>query len=227
VRVLGVDACRAGWVGVVLGDGPVRAHVGATVAEVLARAEATGPVAVVAVDIPIGLPDAAVRRADRETATALGPRRSSVFVTPTRTALNAADYRAGLAANRGLGMGGFSVQAFALRPKVLEVDAWVRACGRRVVEVHPELSFARMAGAPLCESKHTWAGVHRRTDLLRAHGVAFPDDLGAAGRTAAVDDVLDAGAAAWSARRVAEGTARCLPDPPEVFSDGLPAAIWA
>jgi predicted RNase H-like nuclease len=39
--------------------------------------------------------------------------------------------------------------------------------------------------------------------------------------------VLDAAAAAWSARRVAAGTAVLLPDPPEVFSDGWPAAISA
>jgi predicted RNase H-like nuclease len=41
-----------------------------------------------------------------------------------------------------------------------------------------------------------------------------------------VDDVLDAAAAAWTALRVSQGAARCLPDPPETFSDGLPCAIW-
>jgi hypothetical protein len=30
-----------------------------------------------------------------------------------------------------------------------------------------------------------------------------------------VDDVLDAAVAAWTARRLADGTARCLPDPPD------------
>ena len=41
-----------------------------------------------------------------------------------------------------------------------------------------------------------------------------------------LDDLLDACAVAWTARRYAAGTAYSLPDPPEVFSDGLPAAIW-
>lgn len=41
-----------------------------------------------------------------------------------------------------------------------------------------------------------------------------------------LDDVLDAAAAAWSARRVLSGTAVCRPQEPEVFSDGLPCAIW-
>jgi predicted RNase H-like nuclease len=47
------------------------------------------------------------------------------------------------------------------------------------------------------------------------------------GQGYAVDDVLDACAVAWSAARHASGFARPLPDPPEVFSDGIPAAIWA
>jgi predicted RNase H-like nuclease len=43
---------------------------------------------------------------------------------------------------------------------------------------------------------------------------------------AAVDDVLDAAVVAWSGRRVLSGQADSLPDPPEVFSDGWPSAIW-
>jgi predicted RNase H-like nuclease len=53
-----------------------------------------------------------------------------------------------------------------------------------------------------------------------------PDDLGAAGDGAGVDDVVDAAAAAWTGRRVAQSLARSLPDPPERFSDGLDCAIW-
>jgi predicted RNase H-like nuclease len=67
--------------------------------------------------------------------------------------------------------------------------------------------------------------MHTRRELLASAGIALSDDLGVAGR-AAVDDVLDAAAAAWSARRVVMDEAISLPDPPEVFSDGLPAAIW-
>jgi len=228
--VLGVDACRAGWVGVLLGDG-VRAEVSVYVArqmvDLVAAAEADGgPVAVVGVDIPIGLADGGPRLADVLARQAAGVRRASVFLTPVREALRANDYPTALAIHRELTGGGCSVQAFALRPKILEVDAWVRAGGRRVVEVHPELSFARMSGTPLAESKATWAGAENRRALLAREGIAFASDLGQAGRLAGVDDVLDAGAAAWSARRVARGQATCLPSPPQTFSDGLPCAIW-
>ncbi|RYZ25766.1 MAG: DUF429 domain-containing protein, partial [Propionibacteriaceae bacterium] len=40
------------------------------------------------------------------------------------------------------------------------------------------------------------------------------------------DDVVDAGACAWSALRLARGTARSLPDPPQELPDGRTAAIW-
>jgi len=95
-----------------------------------------------------------------------------------------------------------------------------------VVEVHPEVSFAQLAGSPLPDGKRTWAGVHHRRRLLAEAGVHLWDDVGEAGRHAAVDDVLDAAAAAWTAVRVATGTATTLPNPPAEYSDGWPAAIW-
>jgi predicted RNase H-like nuclease len=64
------------------------------------------------------------------------------------------------------------------------------------VEVHPQVSFARLAGSPLPEGKRTWAGAQHRRHLLADAGVVLADDVGQAGRHAAVDDVLDAGAAA-------------------------------
>jgi len=49
---------------------------------------------------------------------------------------------------------------------------------------------------------------------------------GEVGAEVAVDDILDAAVAAWTARRVARGQALSMPDPPEIFSDGLLCAIW-
>jgi predicted RNase H-like nuclease len=83
-----------------------------------------------------------------------------------------------------------------------------------------------MAGGWLFESKATWAGVERRQELLAAANNRLAGDLGTTGRMARVDDVLDAAAAAWSARGVAAGDAVPLPNPPETYSDGLPCAIW-
>lgn len=216
-----------GWVGVVLDEGLVPVHVVVHVASTIAAlVDAAGDPTVIGIDIPIGLPDTARRQADVLAYARLGPRRSSLFLTPTRAALLAGSHAAAVAANRERTGDGVSAQAYGLRSKILEVDAWVRHVPHRVVEVHPELSFATLAGAPLPDGKRSWAGAHHRRRLLAGAGILLVDDVGRAGRHAGVDDVLDAGAAAWSASRVAAGTAMALPDPPVRHADGWPAAIW-
>jgi predicted RNase H-like nuclease len=73
-------------------------------------------------------------------------------------------------------------------------------------------------------AKRTAAGLEARAAALRSVGIGPPAYVRGQGYGAA--DLLDACAAAWTARRVASGVAESLPDPPETFSDGLPAAIW-
>ncbi len=233
-RVLGVDACRAGWIGIAVCGGPTQAYAASRIRDLVDRATADGPVHVIAIDIPIGLADAGRRAADVLARKALGPRWPSIFIPPVRTAVQAADYHAAAAENRRMAGEGLSRQAFALRAKILDVHGWLRArqagtaqspAPARVVEAHPELSFAGLAGAPLRARKSTWAGAVQRRALLAQAGIVLAGDLGPDGEQAGVDDVLDAAAAAWTARRVSQGSARCLPDPPEVFSDGIPGAI--
>jgi len=125
-----------------------------------------------------------------------------------------------------------SVQAYHILPKVAEVDALL--LGRpgdaaRVHEVHPEVSFAAMNGrAGLAHGKKRKAGRDERLDLLTP---AFSDaprvflDEYPRKRVAA-DDVLDAFAALWTARRLASGDAWTLPARPSVDRHGLTAAIY-
>ncbi|MGL4177955.1 MAG: DUF429 domain-containing protein [Dermatophilaceae bacterium] len=226
VPVLGVDGCKAGWVGVVLMPGAPRPRVvvARTIEELVETVRAETDVRVVGIDIPIGLPDNTVRQADVLARRSLPGRASSVFTTLTRPAYLAADRAEADAVNRALSGQGVGAQAFALRAKIVEVDAWVRTRPTvEVVEIHPEVSFAEMSGAPITAGKRTEEGARRRLEALAAAGVARPSVL--SGRGYATDDVLDACAVAWSAARRAAGAARSLPDPPEVFSDGVPAAI--
>jgi predicted RNase H-like nuclease len=223
-RVLGVDACKSGWIGVALSEGTVSAYAAAEIGGLVEEAAAGGPLAVIAVDIPIGLPDTGRRQADVLARKAVGPLWPSVFMTPVRPALEAPDYATAADLSRRLAGEGISRQAFALQAKILQVDRWVRTTPHRVVEVHPEASFAGLAGAALQSRKSCWAGTALRRRLLAGAGIGLPDDLGLAGEKAAVDDVLDAAAAAWTAVRVLRGQARSTP--PELFSDGLPSAIW-
>lgn len=225
--VLGVDACRAGWVGALLEPGAPRPRVvvAGSLEALLDAASEHLHLEVVAVDIPIGLPDTAVREADRLARAALPGRASSVFSTPVRAAVAAPTYEEANAANRAATTKGISQQAWAIVPKIREAEAFVRAHpDLRVVEVHPEVSFAELAGAPIAARKKDSDGPAARLAALAAAGVASPSILKGSGYGS--DDVLDACAAAWTAARVASGLARQLPEPPQVHSDGLPAAIW-
>jgi predicted RNase H-like nuclease len=227
-RVLGVDACPGGWVGLALRAG-TRAYFAPTIGELVSAADVDQMVSVVGIDIPIGLPDTGRRRADVLAREIVGARRSSVFMTPVRDSLLAPDHASAVAINRRLAGEGVSMQAYRLRARILEVDAWLRnalGADRPVLEVHPEVCFATLAGAALETRKSTWAGVEQRRRLLAGAGVELVGDLGATGAVAGVDDVLDAAAVAWTARRYVRGGATSLPDPPEVFVDGIPSAIW-
>jgi predicted RNase H-like nuclease len=225
-RVVGVDACRAGWVAIAWAGCEIQAYVDSDIGALLALAAADGPVEVVGIDIPIGLADNSLRQADLLARKAAGVRWPSVFVTPVRRALGTDDYQDASALNRRLAGSGISRQAFYLRDKILQVDNWLPSAQCPILEVHPELSFAELAGGPLTDSKSTWAGAVRRGHLLAGAGIDASGDLGLTGQLVGVDDVLDAAAVAWTAGRAARGTARCLPDPPERFSDGIACAIW-
>lgn len=227
VPVLGVDACKAGWVGAILEPGAPRPRiaVAATIAGLVETVRQSVAIQAVAIDIPIGLPDHTTREADALARKALKGKASSVFTTLTRAAYAEPTRDTADPVNRALTGQGVGAQAFGLRAKILEVDAWVR--GRptvMVVEAHPELSFAVMAGAPIVAGKKTEEGRAARLSALAAAGLASPSVLTGSGYAA--DDVLDACAAAWTAARRTTGAARPLPDPPQIFSDGIPAAIW-
>ena len=225
VRVLGVDGCRDGWVGVAADPGAPRAYAAPDLLALVALAEADGPLVRVGVDIPIGLLDAGWREADRLAAASLGRRRASIFRTPVRAALEAPDHASGVRTSNEASGAGFSIQAWGLRTKVFEVDLVVRGGDDRITEVHPELSFARMAGRPAQHPKKTWAGQQERLRLLDDAGIDLARLTGDAG-SAAPDDVVDAAAVAWTALRLAHGEAVSVPDPPQPVPYGLHAAIW-
>lgn len=216
--VLGVDACKSGWVGIRLADS-VTAHFARTIDELVRD---IGAVAVVAIDIPIGLVDGGHREADRLAREFLAHRRSTLFMTPVRAAVEAPDHETASAINQRITGSGISIQAFGLCEKILQVDRWLPSAPCPVIEVHPEMSFAEMAGAPLAERKKTWAGVERRRALLAAAGVLPVGGLD--GVDAGVDDVLDAAAAAWTARRFLAGEAISVPAQPDRV-DGREIAI--
>jgi predicted RNase H-like nuclease len=108
--------------------------------------------AVIAVDMPIGLPDR-TGRGGRGPESAirplLGGRQSSVFSVPSRSAVMAEDYREAcrIALATSEPPRKVSKQCFHLFPKIREIDAlMIPPLQDRVFECHPELAFWRLAG---------------------------------------------------------------------------------
>lgn len=125
MAVVGVDACKGGWIGVCLSPQGITGGVFASTLEELSQAvpNAQG----FAVDIPIGVPEDGPRSADLEARRLLGPRRNSVFLTPVRAALQASTHaEATAAAGQRTGQG-VSQQAYALAWKILQAERW-RQC---------------------------------------------------------------------------------------------------
>lgn len=163
--------------------------------------DAAPPACELAVDMPIGFAaGAATRACDDLARRALGPRRASVFAPPVRAVLDASDHGEANARSKALTGRGLSIQAFHLMPRIREVDRWLRgdaAPVNRVFECHPELAFARFAGAPMTHPKRTLSGRRERLDLLesRAPGTSeVVDALLASTRRSdvAADDAIDA-----------------------------------
>ncbi len=250
--VAGVDGCPGGWLAVfvpVEGPGPapgsVTAHPEAArvalfsrFADILQCGEAP---AVIAVDIPIGLPERATaggRACDVAARTVLGGRQSAVFAIPSRAAVMCTDYRDACAAALASSdpPRKVSKQAFNLFPKIREVDALVSpARADVIVECHPEVAFWALNGCRALEtpkkvkSRPNPDGLAQRRQLLQSAG--FGADFVAGhpfrARDAGPDDLVDACAIAWSAVRLLRGEAVTFPQASQVAFDarGLPMRI--
>ena len=208
--VLGVDGCRGGWLAAELDeDNSVAWHWSGDIDQLLRLS-----VDVVAIDIPIGLADAGVRACDVQARAALGRRGVTVFPAPVRPVLGCATYADARRLLSSAGGPSMSAQAFGIVNAVWQVDAVITCDDEpRVVEAHPELAFMLMGNSAALPGKRTVEGGASRRQLL---GEWLPDltsILTTAPPRARPDDVLDALACAWVARRWRAGAA-C------VFGDG-------
>lgn len=217
-RLAGVDGCRAGWFLAFEDEAGLTSRVVERFDEIADLVDGDG---VVAVDIPIGLPDSGRRRCDVAARARIGPRYRSVFPAPIRPALEAPTRAEADRIARRIDGRGVSAQSFAIYPKIREVDRVLQArpdARRWIREVHPEVSFTAWNGRPMNAGKATPAGARSRRRLVDA---VFGPEATAEARERhlkkdlADDDILDAFAALWSARRVAAGLHGRLPAPPD------------
>jgi predicted RNase H-like nuclease len=189
---------------------------------------------ILAIDVPIGLPEGGPRNCDKVARKLLGrPRDSSVFRAPVRPSLFAGTREIASALTQAADGCRVGCQAWGIYPKVREVDEYLqthRRDRRAVYEVHPEVCFWAWNGrSPMKFSKKKAGGKLERMRLVNAF-LGEEILLKARGqhlrKTLADDDVMDAIAALWTAERIANGAASRIPPSPEFDATGLEMTIW-
>jgi predicted RNase H-like nuclease len=202
-KVLGVDGWRSGWIGARVEPGVDRVEWmllpdGAAVLAVEA--------VITAIDIPMGLPESGSRGCDVVARMTLYGAGSTVFPAPVRPVLHCKTHAEALEMLRGRGRTLMSAQAFGLVRKIKDIDdVLMPAMQDRVVEVHPELSFRRLAGVGRMPRKKTAAGVAVRLEALRRWLPSVDRALTSVPKPVPIDDALDALACAWTAQQMQTG----------------------
>jgi predicted RNase H-like nuclease len=169
-------------------------------------------VEVVAIDMPIGLSDDGPRACDIAARKLMGRAGSSVFPAPLRPVLACRSYEEACAVSRAASGKALSVQAWNLVPAIRSLD---EALGdppdRRVHEAFPELAFRHGLDSRVVSPKATARGLAERIRALEPV-LDVLDALAEAPAGVPAVDCLDACAVAWSARRIAEGSASSVGD---------------
>ncbi|HEY7838028.1 MAG TPA: DUF429 domain-containing protein [Terriglobales bacterium] len=230
-KIIGVDGCHDGWM--VATSNPDLSEIAFSIVpnihDIIELAELNH--AVVAIDVPIGLPDHEPRSADLEARKQLGKGQSCrVFPVPARAALAGESYESACALNREALNRSLSKQTWGIIGKIRDVDSALDGVVRSAFyEVHPEVSFAVAHDEPLKFRKADKPGRDERLKVLRRHGIEVDLEValrGVSGASAKRDDAIDAAIALWTAARLARGDARSFgTDPPD--ARGRPMRIWA
>ncbi len=231
--VCGVDGCSLGWIAVSkdLSSGNISWSLHPETQSLFAKKAAAE---VIAIDIPIGLPERGPRLCDLKARQLLGAAQgSSVFAAPIRPMLSAstADEASEIRYNveaKHMARPGYRVVA-----RARQVDETLRQgpeLREKVREVHPEVSlFFINGGRPMRHGKKTEAGRAEREELLAAEfGQIVSTAVGASYyMQTTADDVLDAFAALWTAERIYKNACLTIPPAPPVDAFGLPMEIVA
>ena len=221
---VGVDGCKGGWFYVAITpDGDFRSGVVDDLPELIDNDEPQR----ILVDIPIGLPlGPEGRQCDLEARQRLGSLKSAVFPVPIRAILEAEAYADAKFRSVELTGKAIPTQTWAIVPKIKQLEELLQSRGKAILsEVHPELCFWGLNNeTPLRFSKKTHNGFWERLGLLEMACTGVADALRKLDTRVAVDDVLDATAAALTA--TADPAAlRSLPAKPQEDAHGLPMQL--
>lgn len=165
---VGVDGCAGKWVAVSISENGFEVNLYRNIKDVC---EKYGEADSVIVDMPIGLPEnLSEMRPDCELRKRLKGKASSVFNTPCRQAVYAANYTQAIEENKKVLHGSISPLSNAIIPKIREIDLFLQEnpeWKNRLLESHPEFCFSLLnRNSPILENKKTLTGIKKRMDLL-------------------------------------------------------------
>jgi predicted RNase H-like nuclease len=235
---IGVDGCSAGWFAVILAAGDEKncewevelfAEFSLLVNFLEKKYEKTD--FLILIDIPIGLKDGGngERISDLEARKILRTRKSSIFPVPCREAVYAESYEKACKLNSELAGKSISKQAWNIVPKIRDVDTFLienEIYRGKVKEVAPEICFQAFTGFPMGHSKKSSDGFLERIKALRDFCMSTDEIVDAAlskyrRKEVSKDDILDALAAAITAKLGSKDGFEYVPGKPETDIKGL------
>jgi len=217
--IIGIDGCKSGWFSIWENqDKSIHSAVFSNLNE-LKNFFKNESQLILGIDMPVVLSEVIPRQADQLARKLLSKKASSVFTAPTPEMLNQPNYeKASLVSKRLFGKS-MSLQSWYLFPKIKDVQTMIHHEDMQIYEIHPELSFRAMNNEQvILESKKTHEGFALRNALLSMHfkNFIFDDIRNQHARKDVMDnDILDALAVLWSAKRIQSNQASYLPQAPE------------
>lgn len=217
--IIGIDGCKSGWFSVWENqDKSIHSAVFSNLNE-LKNFFKNESQLILGIDMPVVLSEVIPRQADQLARKLLSKKASSVFTAPTPEMLDQPNYeKASLVSKRLFGKS-MSLQSWYLFPKIKDVQTMIHHEDMQIYEIHPELSFRAMNNEQvILESKKTHEGFALRNALLSMHfkNFIFEDIRNQHARKDVMDnDILDALAVLWSAKRIQSNQASYLPQAPE------------
>ena len=183
------------------------------------------------IDIPIGLKKGGYRErlSDIGARGILKARKSSIFPVPCREAVYAENYEKACEINKKLTGKSISRQVWNIIPKIRDVDAFLaknEVLKEKVKETSPEVCFQAFTGSPMKYPKKSQKGFSERMKALKSiclDADKITDSALSRYRRKEVskDDILDALAAAITAKMGQRYGFQYVPDEPEKDSEGL------
>jgi len=217
--IIGIDGCKSGWFSIWENqDKSIHSSVFSNLNE-LKNFFKNESQLILGIDMPVVLSEVIPRQADQLARKLLSKKASSVFTAPTPEMLDQPNYeKASLVSKRLFGKS-MSLQSWYLFPKIKDVQTMIHHEDMQIYEIHPELSFRAMNNEQvILESKKTQEGFALRNALLSMHfkNFIFEDVRNQHARKDVMDnDILDALAVLWSAKRIQSNQASYLPQSPE------------